>query len=193
VAPPSACRPAGARILLASALATVFSTGGYLYGCLLARGVPEPLNAGPVDDSVFPSSTMTLAGPFLAYGYNYFSEIDEVSTVAVLDLRDPEYGSGMTRSASMEKTEYGRLLATKLRTNGAVAWISCPGGYSGSPPARACRRGGGLVKHVWVYGSRRLDPRLVDRGRMIRPATLRLRGSLLSWRNGRKLHRARLR
>jgi hypothetical protein len=187
-APPSACHPPGSRPLLRDRRAIVFSRGGSPFGCLFGRGVPVALG-----DATFPSNTMALAGPLVASGYNYVDEAGEVSTIEVLDLRDPDDGSGLTRAIAMDRGDYATPLVTKLRANGAVAWISCSGGYLGSPDVKPCRRLGGLIKHVWVWGARREVKRLVDSGRRIDARSFRLRASRLTWRHAGKLRHATLR
>jgi hypothetical protein len=51
-----------------------------------------------------------------------------------------------------------------------------------------------MTKHVFAWPrSSRVGPRLLDSGRTIDPRTLKLSGSRLSWRHGKKLRRATLR
>jgi hypothetical protein len=117
--------------------------------------------------------------------------------LAVRDMRDPE--SGINRTAELvqegaKHTTGGLMVAARLRRNGAVAWIACPSsGRPGQTFAR-CRRVGGMTKLLYAWhaapGSK---PRLLDRGSSIRPGSLRLRGSALSWRHGRRVGHARLR
>jgi hypothetical protein len=187
--PPSACTPPGARVLRTSKRATVFQgAGGYRFGCLLDRGAPVALAAG--EDS-FPPATIAFKGPLIAYGYNFFDRADQGSIMAVTDLRDPEFG--MNGAARMDRSDYAILVTARLSEDGAVAWISCPDPSETRARTEACRRPGGDSKHVWMLGPGKEFARLLDRGRKIRPSTFRLRGSLLTWRNGRKLRRARLR
>jgi hypothetical protein len=188
-APPSACRPAGSKVLRSTSRVTIFKRGG-LYACLLERGAPLFMGGDSSLDEPFPSHTMAIAGPLVAYGDNFLDEGDEGSIMLVVDLRDPEFG--INRGTRMETTDYGILLATVLRRSGAVAWLSCPDGLYEGGSAKDCRRRE-RVKHVWVRGSRDGSKRLLDSGRAIDARTFKLRGSLLSWRHGGKLRHARLR
>ena len=189
--PPSACRPTGVRRLLSGPAATVFREGAQIFGCFLRRGAPVPLFSRAMG---FAAHTMSLEGPLVAYGHDDDSDARSgtESVIRVLDLRDPEFG--LNRGAVMERdAETAILLATRLRRNGAIAWLSCPDGSGTHALAKSCRRLGGETKHLFVWGSRVEEPRLVATSRWIDRRTLNLRGSLLTWRDGRKLHRARLR
>jgi hypothetical protein len=190
-APPRACRPAGARVLRASRRARIFDQDNELFGCLFDRGVPVFLGDDTSLHDAFPASTMTLAGPLVASGYNYLDRVDQGSQMIVMDLRDGEFG--INRTAWLDGYDYATLVGTRLRPNGAVAWMSCVDPSEVGANAKACRRVEGDSKHVWVWGSRSVDPRLVDRGRNIDPRSFRLRGSKLTWRHGNKLRHARLR
>jgi hypothetical protein len=191
--PPAACRPRTGRVMLTSSGATVFAKTeqGFdtVFGCLLRRGAPVAL----VDrEAGFAAHTMSLAGPLVAYGSDDFDRTGTSSFVNVLDLRDPEFG--ITRGSLMEPDHLTAiLLATRLRRNGAVAWVSCPDDSEQRILAKSCRRLGGERKHLWILGSHTEEPRLVDSSRWIDRRTLRLRGSLLLWRDHGKLRRARLR
>jgi hypothetical protein len=187
--PPSACRVG--KLIRKTARAIVFEDRSHtVYGCLLARGAPVQLGVEREVDH--PTRTLALAGPLVAFGWHYSDRLDDIDFMSVADLRDRD--SGNSRLHRLESSsDFATLLATRLRANGAVAWISCPDASVDSRRARKCRRVGADPKHVWVWGTGASAPRLVDRGRVIRPRTFRLRGSLLSWRHGGKLRHARLR
>jgi hypothetical protein len=190
--PPSACRPAGGRVLRRTRSVTVFKRAAFksngIFGCLRGRGAPVYL--GDLLE-LFPSHTMSIAGPLVAYGYNYFDRVEEGSAISVTDLRDPEFG--LNRDVLLDTSDYATLVATRLRANGSLAWISCPDPTYGNGSARECRRVGRAPKHIWVWEARRGYPRLADRGRAIDPRTFRLRGSTVTWRKAGKRHSARLR
>jgi hypothetical protein len=188
--PPSACRPAGSRMLRGTSRVNVFKRGG-MYACLFDRGVPVFLGGGDSSTATpFPSNTMAVAGPLIAYGYSYLERDDEGSLIEVVDLRDPEFGNN--RATRMEKSDYGILLASAVRPNGAVAWLSCSGGDYENGSAKDCRRRE-RVKHVWMLGSRDGGKHRLDSGRTIDPRTFELHRSRLTWRHGGKLRHARLR
>jgi hypothetical protein len=180
--PAEACRPAGARVVRSSPQSTVFVSNTY-YGCLLARGVPARLDNFSLEPG--PTSTISLAGPFVAYAGQ--------AEFRIVDLRDPE--SGVNRLGELDGVGHGPafLAASRMKPDGAAAWITCArSGKPGESRSR-CLHAGGMTKRVFVWNRSALVPRLVDSGRTIRPATLKLRGSALSWRHGGKLHHARLR
>jgi hypothetical protein len=79
-----------------------------------------------------------------------------------------------------------------LKSNGAVASIDCPD-VGPNDSSRACGRAGGSKKRVRLWNAGAARPRLVDAGRGIDPRTLKLRGSRLTWKHGRRLRHAVLR
>jgi hypothetical protein len=177
-------------LLRRSPSATVFWFNGNVYGCLFARGTWVMLNTD--DEIPFPQSTMSLAGPFVGYAIDVAAHGVEESYIVVTDLRDEYFG--LNRSTELETRDTGELAATRVRRNGGLAWISCPTPeVSLGTLDRGCARPGGWVKHVFAWDSHAAKRRLLDNGRTIDPHTLRLHGSLLTWRHGRKLHHARLR
>jgi hypothetical protein len=192
VGPPAACRPKGARLLASNASATLFVEHAHVFGCFLKRGAPLQFDG----ELVFAAHTMSLAGPLVASGYDDDSDARNglESNIVVTDLRDAEFG--ISRGAVMEPNAYPAtavLLATRLRPNGAVAWLSCPDESEVRALAKPCRRVGGIKKHLFVWPSHAAEPRLVASSRWIDRRTLKLRGSLLTWRERGKLRHARLR
>lgn len=191
--PPAACRPKGTRLLASNATATLYREHGQIFGCFLASGAPLQLWMG---EFAFAAHTISLAGPLVASGYDDDPDGRSglESTLVVTDLRDPEFG--INRGTLMEPDAYPAtavLLATRLRPNGAVAWLSCPDESETRALAKECRRLGGVKKHLFVWPSRAEEPRLVDSSRWIDRRMLKLRGSLLTWRDRGKLRHARLR
>jgi hypothetical protein len=189
--PDAGCRSRFDRHVLRAPGARVFyRDGGNLYGCLLARGVPERLTSD--DDFPFPRRTLAIAGPLVAFGSDYAAHSTEFSSLSVRDLRDQS--SGVIRFALLETTDTGMLAATRLMPNGAVAWVSCPTHeVSLGVVSQSCERPGGRLKHVWALDSHTERPRLLDGGRRIDPHSFRLRGSQLTWRKRGRLRGAFLR
>ena len=188
--PPEACRPPGVRLAQDSGFSTVFEQNYRVYGCLAARGVPVQLNGEQPYDTQSPTR-MALAGDLVAYGEDFYGSGVESSSLTVSDLRD--FGNGLSRFASLASTDTAELAAIELKPNGAAAWVSCPSSdFPFRYPSYPCQHRGGESKQVWVWPRHRLHPQLVDHGRQIDPRSFRLRGSRLSWRNGRVLRHARL-
>jgi hypothetical protein len=135
------------------------------------------------------TATMQFTGPLLAYASGFTTSGLDESNLDVIDLREPAYG--LSRSSSLATSEHADLAVARLRRSGAVAWVSYPESYANIEVR--CGSSRKRRKQLFVWPSRRASARLVDRGRSVRPRTFTLRGSLLTWRNGRKLHHARLR
>jgi len=202
VAPPSACTPSGGRVLLRGSRAVVVRTPGGTFGCLLARGELVPLNrtypyprgdASPTQPYQPPA--MTLAGPFLASVVEIGNHDASTSTLMTLtDLRDEVSGIGRAANATPpargQVGERAVVPALKLKPNGAMAWIACAVDFRRPPNVRrTCRRPGGLTKQLWAWNLADGKPRLVAHGKRIDPRTLKLNGSRLTWKAG-KRHRA---
>ena len=80
-----------------------------------------------------------------------------------------------------------------MKPNGAVVWIACPGDRSESFGSnRLCRRPGPVAR-VYAMHANDERERLLATGRAIDPASLRLSGSRLTWRDGRGMRGATLR
>jgi hypothetical protein len=181
--PPSACRPPGAQLLRSTRQATVFVASDAVYGCLLARGKPVRLTDPESDDST-QRGGISLRGPLVAYmndqppppGQSIGGVLTGISSaILVTDLRGTY---GVVDGARLDGLK-ATLLASRLKSNGAVAFI-----YK----TRGTKK---YVRLKDAYTSR--DARLVDSGRRIDAKSLRLRGSTVTWRNAGKLRRARLR
>jgi hypothetical protein len=190
--PKSTCLPAdGGAIVRRSAQSTVL-LGDFQdrLGCLLARG--KPVSLAPYEgETMQPKRTIVLAGPLVGYGLDFVGHGDAESDFIITDLRDERYG--LNRAAKMDRTELAMLVTSRLKENGAAAWISCPDTSQDPRRQPACRRPGGTVKHVWAWGRRQTRPRLLDSGRRVDPRSFRLDGSRLTWRRAGKLHHATLR
>ncbi|MEA2467316.1 MAG: hypothetical protein QOJ57_1442, partial [Thermoleophilaceae bacterium] len=187
--PPEACRPQGAPVLLATARATVFGSGGSMSACLLARGTPVPLASIP-EESTQPVEAMALAGPFIAYANDFIGHGDYNTSMVVTDLRDPD--SGDNRGTTVAGPDDGAyVVATRLKPNGAVAWIDCP--FAIEITRERCARVGARSKDVFAWNAAAQKPRRLDHGRRIDPRSFRLRGSRLTWRKRGRLRHATLR
>ena len=175
--PPAVCRPAGASIVKSSRQATVFfAPSDGLRGCLLARGAPVRLAEALDSTESTQHGGIALTGPLVAHANDFEGHGSNFSEMRVTDLRDPV--SGLNRATLLHGTHAtAELLASRLKANGAVAFVDLLG----------------ATKHVKVWDARATRPRRVDSGRRINGNSLRLRGSIVSWRKAGKRHRARLR
>jgi hypothetical protein len=169
-APPEAC--AAHSSVLAKNARAVITTG--LRGCLLARGTPidlgqtHPYAIG--DTSNVQSRRIALAGPYAASVLTVRAHEGEVSTwVSIVDLRDE--WSGRNRAAPASNVFGAVPVPTlRLRRDGAAAWV-----------ARSGRR----MKQVFAFGVSRRNAKLLGHGTKIVPASLRIDGTRVRWRDGR--------
>jgi hypothetical protein len=175
--PPSACRPARKSDLLArTSEATVFWNDA-LYGCLLARGAPVKLPSS--DDDSPQLGSIALAGPLVAHADDYLAHSTALTTVNVTDLRDRD--SGLSRIVLAEPGDTIAVVpAIRLKRNGAFAFTEYPEDAPGRVRVKVCDAQSSRV-------------RVVDSGRGIAPRTLRLEGSRLTWKHGKRLRHATLR
>jgi hypothetical protein len=191
-APESTCLPDGPGAIVRRSAQSTVLLGGLQdrLGCLLARGKPVSL-APYEEESMQAEQTIVLVGPLVGYGLDYVGHGDAESDFVITDLRDELYG--LNRAAKMDRTDLAMLVTSRLKEDGAAAWISCPDQSQDPRREPACRRTGGTVKHVWAWGRRQTRPRLLDSGRRVAPSSFRLKGSRLTWRRAGELHHATLR
>ena len=186
---PSGCFPRRGRTVARNGRAHVFrmrvrSEGDLLFGCLLASGAYEELSFNAF-------RAVDLTGPLVAFAEETCRGTDGCSTE--LRVRDLRSFAGISRLAELGPGEHPQLGSIRLKPNGAVAWIACPGDRGASFGSnRLCRRPGVLARVYAMHASVERE-RLLAVGRRIDPASLRLSGSLLTWRDGRRVRRARLR
>jgi hypothetical protein len=196
------CRFHGDRTVASNRGARIFrvsfrgETDTWYGGCLYADGVPrlvdfDGLDVESVEDTV---SALALAGHYVAVGHDLQSDggLDQ-SDVTVLDLRRGQRGNpfatdapvrfhGQARTvhhaaATVADRQHDVVRALVLRPNGAVAWIG-----EDVPAA---------IFEVHALGA--AGDRVLDSGRGIDPASLRLAGDLLSWTSGGAARTATLR
>ena len=189
--PPSDCRPSWGRVIRSARQSTVLVSKrgddkGFHYACLLARGAAVSLFD---EEGLFPP--IPLAGPFVGYASDSCGPDDCETLVTVTDLRDE--GDGVNRGATAGPGGTSEVPAIVLKANGAVAWVSCssPGPEFGR--IYSCASWSRTKKRVYAFDRRSVRPRRVAVSRRIAPKSLELRGSRLTWRDGRKLRSTRLR
>jgi len=178
----AACGPAAARTLAANGLARVYEDGGAVYGC--ARGAGRSYRLGSAERSLREgrAAPVALAGVLAAYGLASFG-VDTGSSLVVVrrlsDGRRLKTLAALTRSAGPES--FTTVSSVVVRTDGAVAWIAT---------ARS------IISHGTEIEVHRSDSRgraLLAASSRVVPGSLRLRGSLLSWREGGTTRTTRLR
>jgi hypothetical protein len=193
--PRNACFPRRTvRTVASSSRARVFERrkSGYVRmdACLFARGELVPLSFGGEEDVVSPRPALHLAGGLVGYVRWVCGPTEGCfTTVEVTDLRDDVYGVRRVFGPGSYEREDPQVGSLRIKSNGAVAWISCPGEAQGLAVS-SCRRSS--KKRVFAVDAASDEPRLLATGRKIDVRSLQLRGSRLTWRDGRKLRSATL-
>jgi hypothetical protein len=177
------CGPPRARTLAYSAQARVYTVGGSAYGCVVpARNT---LRLGSVLG--FPHGrthigAVAVAGRIAAYGVTAFGVDTSGTNVLVRRLSDGALLGSYPATAVRLAESFSAVGSLVVRADGAVAWIGRT--TSIGRLARAVQ--------VWKAGPSAASPTLVDSGGGIAPASLRLHGSTLSWRDGSTARQATL-
>jgi hypothetical protein len=137
----------------------------YAYGCLYGTNKRFRLGLDDFGDSGQGGfvDLFQLAGPFTAFRAGCTTE-GCVGSVYVVDLRD---GRSVREISRLSEQDDGQATDIALKENSSVAWIS------------RNRSGGHEVTAIDSSGRRRLDL-----GSDIRPESLSLTGSTLTWRRG---------
>lgn len=171
------CGPAGARTLASSTEARVYALNGAVFGCAGKRQFRLGAQPGPDarENVVHP---VVVVGRLAAYGSVAWGYDFADAFVIVRNLADGKrlfYGRAITDYQSAEPVEsVGSLVAAP---DGHVAWI--------------------VVAHFVAGGQLRIEVHrgrmVLDDGRTIHAHSLKLHGTLLSWKHGSRTRHARLR
>ena len=175
------CPPAGAHVLAASRRARVYALGGSVYGCAAPAGRSYRLGAASRSPGQARVGPVAVAGTVAAYALTSFGIDIGASVIAVRDLAS---GRLLHQSVAIHRAlpqAYQLVSAIVVKPDGAVAWIS----QIESVIRRAA--GGLAVLRLDAHGAA-----LLDASSRIRPRSLRLHGSTLTWRDGAQLRSATL-
>jgi hypothetical protein len=166
------CGPAKAHTLASSPQARVYALHKAVYGCAgktryRLGSLPGPLR----EDSV---SRVVVAGRLAAYASETSGYDFTWATVVVRNLADGTQLFDSPALSNPRTTGEGTQSVDSLvvRPDGNVAWIAK---WEDGPIVEVHRRKG-----------------MLDHGRTIRPGSLELHGSLLSWKHGSRIRHARL-
>jgi hypothetical protein len=168
-----ACGPASARTLESDSIARVYSSGGSIYGC--ARGASRVYRLGNAQICIRAgrAGPVVLLGTLVGYGFEMCGVDTGSSEVIVQRLSD---GHKLRTEAAITgqvgPESYGAVRSIALRGDGAVAWIA---------QASSIIRRGQITE---VHRADRRGTATLDSGNTIDPASLRLRGSTVTWRHG---------
>jgi hypothetical protein len=175
--PRRACTPPGAKTITRTRSAHLYmSKFEDVQGCLFARGVPVGI-ATPGERGLLPPVAALNSPLAAALDDVYDNKENRSLEFNIVDLRDPLRGVGR----DVPIGQYGAT-AVVLSRRGAIAWVECD---------RPCR-GRRVVYTVNTSGADNKRRRLA-RGRGIRPTSLKLRGSRLTWTKNGSRRSARLR
>lgn len=150
----SAWRSKGAKLIVKTREAVVFSKGVYYYGCLASTGTVRrlPEEGGGID--VAGPDAPQLAGRYVAYNTSGSGIGDEFDRLYVYDLR-------VGRRFLVESSTFIRDIV--LKRNGSVAWIEAAPADVGDAPVWDVR--------AWSNEDRQGSV-LLDRGADIAPESL---------------------
>lgn len=171
-APRPACGPPNAKTLAHNGVARVYTVRESVYGCSRASGRSYRLGSVTTCIRSARAGPVALAGAVVAYGLETCG-VDTGSAVVIVErlstgrkLRSLPATTGQRAPESYQQV--GSLV---VRSDGAVAWI----GTASS-----------IVRHSRSIEVQRADRRglaQLDSGLALAPRSLRLRGTILSWRH----------
>jgi hypothetical protein len=166
------CGPAGAHTLASDAVARVYSQGEKVYGC--AAGSHSSYALGTTSSSMGEERVgpIALAGVDAGFGRTSFG-VDVISAEVVVErLTDGVVLRDRAATAGSFGPEYAQQVhSVVVKRDGSVAWIASISSITSHNSATQVRK------------SDRTPHTSLDSGLKIRPDSLRLHGSQLSWRN----------
>jgi hypothetical protein len=176
------CGPSKARTLAADRLARVYSRGGKVYGCAKASHSSYVLGSASSSMGQGRVGPIDLAGVDVGFGRTT-SGVDVISAEVVVEnltdgrvLRDHGATAGNFGPETAQQVD-----SIVVKADGSVAWIA-------SVSSIVSHRGTTQVRK-----SDRTRRTSLDSSRKIKPDSLRLDGSKLTWREGSTTKTATLR
>ncbi|HWF36397.1 MAG TPA: hypothetical protein VG295_13550 [Solirubrobacteraceae bacterium] len=170
----AACLPAGARALAADGTVQAFSWHGAVYGCVKASGARQRLGGASVCN-VAPGrvAPVTVARALVVYGLETCGVDTGSSVVVVRNLMSGRRLADLTAATLPRGPEsYVSVNSLVVRGDGAVGWISSDASIISHRPTT-------YEVHRFTSGK----SSLLDSGTAIDPASLRLAGARMTWRN----------
>jgi hypothetical protein len=205
------CEPDGSVTLARSHAARVYQVERrrgdratlYTYACLRRTGSQVLLASDAEPAALFPRPSISLNGPYVGYAVDTDTDPSapggRMTYVEVDDLRPQEPGSesvGLVTNAGPRKV--ARVGSLKVSPRGSVAWIACPAprdNQLAADPAGNCSRpgAGDRVYRASLDRGGAVHVKLLDRGRVIDPHSMRRTRTGVAWRHGEKVRLAKLR
>jgi hypothetical protein len=175
------CGPPSARTLASDGRVRVYALRQEAYGCSAARG--RSFRLGHVTRALAESRVgpVAVAGDLAAYGLQSFGVDTVRASVVVRRLTDDSRIKELPATRAVGVEAFQSVGSVVVMANGAVAWIGVEHSIVGHSSA--------IEVHAAGAGS----ARVLDSGPNIDPTSLRLRGSRLSWVDGRATRHATLR
>jgi hypothetical protein len=177
------CRPPGAHTMAADRAARVYSLNGSVYGCVDATGRRRKLGGtGFCNQSAGNVAPVRLAGAIVAYGLEVCGVDTGSSTVLVRALAGAVRLTDVPASTlPLGPESFVSVVSLVVRRGGAVGWIASVDSIVG-----------GRGQTYEVHRCRGATSSLLDSGAEIRPLSLRLVGTRMSWRDGSATRSGRL-
>jgi len=165
------CAPSGAKVLLASKLARVYSLGTTLYGCTDGRQTKLGALKGTTAAPATRITRYLLAARYVAFdtvdmGVDTFS-----STVTLIDLVNGVRADSPAAPSSPRPESFKTATAMVIDADGIVAWIGQSSAIGQPKPQYYVR----ALTATASFGQQATAGN---------PTALRLSGHQLSWRNG---------
>ncbi len=178
----AACGPGNARTLAVDGVVRVYVIGNKVWGCSMRGTGVFRLGQRATCQGAARIDPVIVAGKFAAYGSERCG-VDTGSTVVIVRrLTDGKQFLAAPATSPPGVESFQSVGSLVLRRDGAAAWIgtgrSIVGHGSGKIEVYKADRHGSVVQ--------------LDSGAGIRPGSLRLRGSELSWRDGTAVRHATL-
>lgn len=168
----ASCGPPEARTLASSSQARVYALKGADYGCAGKRQFRLGRWKSPCAPCV---DRVVVAGTLAAYVLDYPGYDNSTSDVLVRRLTDGKRLSWYRASTATGET-FQAVTSLVVSPDGGVAWISAASGIGISGRQIEVHRGKSILDH----------------GRTIAPHSLKLHGTVISWRHGSKTRTASL-
>jgi hypothetical protein len=198
------CRVERSRLLLSNLEARVLEvpylrdrSQHYVAGCALVRNELVALDDPLGDTTSFGKPALTLRHTLMAGARNACDSLEPPceTSVIVFDLRRARTHFGISAVPPRWRGTLVKVGSVRLTANGGIAWIACPEPRQSSSvvPARrapTCTRPGHHDAVLAVSGGDvgpgkpRPVVHVLSEGFAIAPRSLRVRGNVLSWREG---------
>jgi hypothetical protein len=162
------CAPAGARIMASGHRVQVYALNGSVYGCEIQSGKRVRLGNSHLCVAATLVDRAAVAGDLVAYGAERCGVDTGSATVSVLRLSDrKQLRSFAAVRGPVGPESFESVNSIVVKRGGAVAWIA-------------------TAKSIVGHGTRievHANGQLLDAGGGIVGSSLRLHGSMLSWRD----------